>query len=127
MHGFKAHQVIARAGYATDLDTFAGNSGSGVFTDDGALVGLLISGATDFVKTVGNWGGTAAASCHQYSRCSVASSALRCHLYDTSVAPPAACANNRSDPATEACYAACSGSGRQRVRANIIGHARTNV
>lgn len=34
--------------FVADTDTFGGNSGSGVFTDDGTLVGILVSGAADY-------------------------------------------------------------------------------
>lgn len=37
-----------RGSFLTNLDAFAGNSGSGVFSTDGELVGLLVSGEEDF-------------------------------------------------------------------------------
>ena len=39
--------------FETSLDTFGGNSGSGVFNDDGELVGVLSAGATDYVTRAG--------------------------------------------------------------------------
>lgn len=38
----------ARDAFLTNLDAFAGNSGSGVFSTNGELVGLLVSGEEDF-------------------------------------------------------------------------------
>lgn len=35
--------------FVANLDTFGGNSGSGVFKDDGTLVGILVRGETDYV------------------------------------------------------------------------------
>jgi V8-like Glu-specific endopeptidase len=35
--------------FVANTDTFSGNSGSGVFTDDGTLVGILVSGEEDYV------------------------------------------------------------------------------
>eukprot|EP00037_Helgoeca_nana_P027254 m.311345 g.311345 ORF g.311345 m.311345 type:complete len:687 (+) comp27446_c1_seq1:1217-3277(+) len=39
--------------WVSNLDSFAGNSGSGVFDAAGELVGILVAGATDFVVTAG--------------------------------------------------------------------------
>lgn len=36
--------------FVANLDTFGGNSGSGVFLDDGTLVGILVRGEQDYVQ-----------------------------------------------------------------------------
>lgn len=47
-------RASARDFFVTNLDTFGGNSGSGVFdTQGGALVGILVSGDTDYVQQGG--------------------------------------------------------------------------
>ena len=35
--------AAGHAGYTTDLDSFAGSDGSGVFLDTGVLVGVVVS------------------------------------------------------------------------------------
>lgn len=35
--------------FVANLDSFAGNSGSGVFDSSGKMVGILVAGAADFV------------------------------------------------------------------------------
>lgn len=39
--------------FVANTDTFGGNSGSGVFTDDGTLVGILVRGQTDYITRQG--------------------------------------------------------------------------
>jgi MYXO-CTERM domain-containing protein len=41
--------AVGEGGYQAALDTFGGNSGGGVFNDSGSQIGILISGAEDFV------------------------------------------------------------------------------
>jgi V8-like Glu-specific endopeptidase len=43
--------------FLTDLDTFAGNSGSPVFDSNNRLAGILVRGATDYVNRDGSNGG----------------------------------------------------------------------
>ncbi len=39
--------------FTATTDTFGGNSGSGVFTDDGVVVGILVRGAADYLTPMG--------------------------------------------------------------------------
>ncbi|MBC7172078.1 MAG: trypsin-like peptidase domain-containing protein, partial [Polyangiaceae bacterium] len=41
----------ARDYFTATTDTFAGNSGSGVFDENGTLVGILVRGARDYIST----------------------------------------------------------------------------
>jgi V8-like Glu-specific endopeptidase len=51
-----AHLVsIAGATLVADIDAFEGNSGSGVFDDDGAIVGIEVAGADDWVENGPCW------------------------------------------------------------------------
>jgi hypothetical protein len=50
-------------------DTFGGNSGSGVFDSDGVVVGVLTSGATDYVLS---------GTCYIVNECSSAGSSISC-------------------------------------------------
>ncbi len=45
--------AVERQFFVANLDTFGGNSGSGVFTDAGTLVGILVRGETDYVNDGG--------------------------------------------------------------------------
>lgn len=95
--------------YHTNADTFGGNSGSGVFTDSGVMVAVLISGATDYVYQIADWGGQDNA-CREVARCEGISSTT-CRLYDTSLEFPTTCAY---DSSSDECNAACEGPGLQR-------------
>jgi hypothetical protein len=97
--------------YVADLDTFAGNSGSGTFTSDGRMVGILISGATDFVHRIGDWGGEAGAACKEFARCGAGLNdpPSHCRVFDTSVALPAECVADSDS--SECVYTACTGTG----------------
>ena len=54
--------------FTADTDTFGGNSGSGVFDDNGLLVGILVRGATDYVYDSGS-------GCYRVNRISSGTSA----------------------------------------------------
>ena len=54
--------------FTADTDTFGGNSGSGVFNDNGLLVGILVRGATDYVYDGGS-------GCYRANRISSGASA----------------------------------------------------
>ena len=54
--------------FTADTDTFGGNSGSGVFNDNGILVGILVRGATDYVYDGGS-------GCYRANRISSGASA----------------------------------------------------
>ena len=100
----------AWAAYTADLDTFGGNSGSGTFTDSGEMVGILISGATDFYHRVGNHGG--ASACMEFARCEDGINFGHCRWYDLSVRFPAAC---QTDATSMSCYRVCEGPGLEWV------------
>ena len=59
--------------FTADTDTFGGNSGSGVFNDNGLLVGILVRGATDYVYDGGS-------GCYRANRISSGASARRQQL-----------------------------------------------
>jgi hypothetical protein len=99
--------------YTADLDTFGGNSGSGTFTDAGEIVGILVSGATDFYYREGNYG-AGGQPCRDFARCSdgVDSPLPHCRWYDFSARYPAAC---QVSSASSDCYQVCSGAGLEWV------------
>lgn len=66
---------------------------TGAFSSDGLMVGILISGGTDFVYRVGDWDSWGLTPCRDYSRCeSGVDAPTYCRHYDTSVSFPDACA-----------------------------------
>jgi hypothetical protein len=99
------------AAYTVDADTFGGNSGSGTFTDDGTMVGILISGATDYVYQASDYGGQDDARCKEVARCPQGVASTACRLYDTSMALPEAC---QADVRLDGCLEACEGTGLEQ-------------
>jgi hypothetical protein len=87
------------SGYVADLDTFAGNSGSGTFNAAGEMIGILISGGTDYRKALDR-----ASGCQERAICPEGIVSSFCWHYDTTVTKPAACA---SDASSAACISAC--------------------
>ena len=83
------------------------------------MVGILISGATDFVYRVGDYSG-ASTPCREYSRCEAGvNTPDSCRRYDTSVALPEACAPSAdSNGASWAeCAEACRGAEGMEIQA----------
>ena len=82
------------------------------------MIGILISGATDFVHSIGDWQGSDSA-CQEFARCgaglgdpdgtgAVAYGSV-CRNYDTSVPLPSSCV---ADPHSATCiYTDCDGAG----------------
>lgn len=95
--------------YTANLDTFGGNSGSGAFNDDGEMIGILISGATDYVHQMTD-SADANTYCREISRCvAVYDPPAHCRHYATAINVPAACdPGNGGDPEAEACIEACT-------------------
>jgi hypothetical protein len=75
------------------------------------MVGILISGATDFVHRIGDWGGEAGAACKEFARCGAGLNdpPSHCRVYDTSVALPDECVADSDS--SECLNTACTGTG----------------
>ena len=102
------------ASYEADLDTEDGNSGSGVFEDaTGLMVGILLSGGTDFIHT----SDAAGEVCTRAFRCNYGDQTL-CNVYledgwmadGQVVAVPPEC---WTDPYSAACVSQCHGPGME--------------
>ena len=91
----------------------------GVFTSDGRMVGILISGATDFVYRVGDYSDESI-PCREYSRCEAGvNTPDSCRRYDTSVALPESCGTSADSNGANwfECATACRDSEGMEIHA----------
>lgn len=86
--------------FVANTDTFGGNSGSGVFTDDGTLVGILVRGQTDYVTRSGcrrvNTIGCTDTLCSKLNDAEEISYAFRAYLENPDCKSSNDCPNSKS-------------------------------